>query len=273
MKHFSFLSTVLIAAVLTGCGSDDDMMTNSSVVTSSAINMSSAASMSSMSSAMSSEMSSSSMAAMVSLNYEVTVTNLTAGQPFSPLAITLHTREYAPFSIGMPASVGLEKIAEAGAASDYMTDANNHPGVMLTTLADGGTLPGTTKTTMLMTAIKTSDLPALHVSIVAMLGNTNDGFTGANGLAIGQLSIGESLSLNALSYDAGTEKNTESALTVPGPAAGGEGFNAVRDDITNHVTLHPGIVSMDDGNTASALTHLQRWDNPTARITIKRLAP
>jgi hypothetical protein len=213
------------------------------------------------------------MAAMLSLNYEVTVTNLTAGQPFSPLAITLHTPEFAPFSIGMAASLGLEKIAEAGDASDYMTNANNHAGVMLTSLADGGTLPGTTKTTILMTAINASDLAALHVSIVAMLGNTNDGFTGANSVAIGQLAIGESLNLNALSYDAGTEKNTESALTVPGPAAGGEGFNTARDDINNHVTLHPGIVSMDDGNATSALTHLQRWDNPTARITIKRLAP
>ena len=173
----------------------------------------------------------------------------------------------------MPASLGLEKIAEAGDASDYMTATNAAAGVMMTMLADGGTPPGGMKTTLVKTSIKESDLAMLHVSVLAMLGNTNDGFTGTPSLAIGQLAIGESISMHALSYDAGTEKNTESKMTVPGPAAGGEAFNAMRDDTTNHVTMHPGIVSMDDGLATSALTHLQRWDNPTARITIKRLAP
>jgi hypothetical protein len=37
--------------------------------------------------------------------------------------------------------------------------------------------------------------------------------------------------------------------------------------------MHPGIISKDDGLTTSALTSINRWDNPVARITITRLAP
>jgi hypothetical protein len=114
-----------------------------------------------------------------------------------------------------------------------------------------------------------------RLSLASMLGNSNDGFTGVSGESLSALAVGASSERDLLSYDAGTERNTESADTVPGPAtkdAGGrrEAFNAQRDDVINMVHLHPGIVSKDDGLPTSALTQAQRWDNPVARLTIKR---
>jgi len=73
-----------------------------------------------------------------------------------------------------------------------------------------------------------------------------------------------------MAYDAGTEANSETAATIPGPAAGGEGYNSTRDD-RDTVGGHPGVISADDGLTGSALDASHRFDNPVARITITRL--
>ena len=69
------------------------------------------------------------------------------------------------------------------------------------------------------------------LSAVTMLENTNDAFSGINAMNIMNLSVGESISMHLGSYDAGTEKNSEQKSTIPGPAAGGEGYNSNRDDV------------------------------------------
>jgi hypothetical protein len=102
-----------------------------------------------------------------------------------------------------------------------------------------------------------------------MLVNTNDAFSGFNAMDIANLEVGESISLRTGSYDAGTEKNSESMASIPGPAAGGEGYNEARDDV-DFVAMHPGVVSMDDGLMSSALTQAHRFDNPTLAITFTR---
>jgi hypothetical protein len=104
-----------------------------------------------------------------------------------------------------------------------------------------------------------------------MLVNTNDAFTGVTEVSLSGLELGESMTMNALSYDSGTEANSEALGTIPGPADGGEGFNSVRDDLADHVTLHSGAITMDDGLNTSVLTEAHRWDNPTARVTITRV--
>jgi len=83
------------------------------------------------------------------------------------------------------------------------------------------------------------------------------------------LAVGESLMVATRAYDAGTEANSETSATVPGPAGGGTGFNVVRDDV-DRVSLHSGVVSNQDGLPTSALSDLQRFDNPTARIVVTR---
>jgi hypothetical protein len=102
-----------------------------------------------------------------------------------------------------------------------------------------------------------------------MLVNTNDGFVGETQLDIGSLAIGESLNMNMAVWDAGTEANDESAATIPGPAAGGEGYNSVRDD-NDRVSFHAGVISQDDGLASSVLNATHRFLNPGARLTITR---
>jgi hypothetical protein len=70
-------------------------------------------------------------------------------------------------------------------------------------------------------------------------------------------------------YDAGTEANDEEAANVPDPAAGGEGFNASRNDV-DWVRIHPGVISSEDGLTGSALIGSHRFDNPVIKLTLTR---
>ena len=269
--NYQWFGFIGMALVLSGCGgSDSKPQTSTSSMSSMAMSSMAASSTAPMSS---SAMSSSSMAAMTALSYSVKITNLTAAQPLSPFAYTLHTSAFKPFTIGMPASMGLEMIAESGATADYLAEASANAAVIMANATNGMTVPGEYKEFMLNAMVPLGEEDQLYFSVLSMLVNTNDALTGLNNIALKQLAIGQSWTFDALSYDAGTEKNTELQASIPGPAAGGEGFNARRDDVANQVTMHPGAITRDDGKADSVLTQMHRWDNPVARITITRLAP
>lgn len=274
MKH-QLSGFICVALLLGGCGGSDSKSKprSSSAMAMSSMSVASSQMMMSSSAMHSSHMASSSMAAMAEIKYSILVTNLTAGQPFSPLAYSVHYPGFSPFVVGTPASPGLEKIAESGATDDFLADAKANAHVLLADHAAGLTLPGQTTTLNVSVMLDAAKMNELQFSFVNMLGNTNDGFSGIDSLAIGALGVGESLIVNAMSYDAGTEMNSESQATVPGPAGGGEGFNAMRDDMVDQVTMHPGVVTHDDGKVDSTLAQIHRWDNPVAKIVITRVAP
>jgi len=194
-------------------------------------------------------------------SYEISVTNLTQAQPMSPIAVMLHN-EGDFWQVGTSASNALEKLAESGDNSELLD--NN---IILVGKSGAGILPaGMSETIMLDIQ---DNIPA-KLSLATMLVNTNDAFTGINALAIENLAVNESISVFTSSYDAGTEKNSELMATIPGPAAGGEGFNSARDDV-DFVAMHAGIVSQDDGLMQSVLTQAHRFDNPSLKVTIKRV--
>jgi len=265
---------ICAALLLGGCGGSDSKSkpkSSSSMMSMSSMMVASSSTVT-MSSMASSQMVSS-MAAMTELKYSITVVNLTAGQPFSPLTYSFHYSGFSAFTVGMPATTGLEKIAESGASDDFLAEAMANPDVVLADHVAGLILPGQANMVNVHLNIEMAKISQLQFSAVNMLGNTNDAFSGVNGVAIGELAVGESLAINAMSYDAGTEMNSESHATIPGPAGGGEGFNATRDDMVNQVTMHPGVVTRDDGKMDSTLSQMHRWDNPVARIIITRIAP
>ena len=103
-----------------------------------------------------------------------------------------------------------------------------------------------------------------------MLVNTNDAFSGLNAMQVDNMAVGELISRTSIAYDAGTEADSEQATTIPGPAGGGEGFNAARDDQADRVSMHSGIVSRDDGFATSDLTEQHRFDNPVVMVRIVR---
>ncbi|SFM38114.1 spondin domain-containing protein [Rugamonas rubra] len=208
-------------------------------------------------------------------SYEITVVNLTAGQPLSPLVALAHNDGFSLFKVGDGASVALEHLAEGGESAPLAALAKDSQSVYASAVATAGLPPGAGNKAVLTLTVPLAALPTLRLSLASMLGNSNDGFTGVSAQSLATLAIGATVDTRLLGYDAGTERNTESADSVPGPAtanSGGkrEAFNAARDDAVNHVHLHPGIVSKDDGLPTSALTQAQRWDNPVALLSVKR---
>ena len=195
------------------------------------------------------------------VEYQVTVSNLTNAQPLSPVTVVLHQQGNL-WQIGQPASAMLEALAESGDNSALLSSQ-----MVLAGAAHDGILPPGEQ---VQVSVTTTDENAVMLSLATMLVNTNDGFSGLNAVMVHGLAVGDSLSFNAPVYDAGTEGNSEMPGTIPGPADGGEAFNAARDDV-DYVALHPGVVGSDDGLTDSVLTSMHKFDNPAVKVTISRL--
>ncbi|MBW7470774.1 spondin domain-containing protein [Marinobacter sp. M216] len=206
-----------------------------------------------------------------SFRYQVTITNLSAGQPFSPAAVVIHRSQWQAFTLGNGASVELERLAESGDNEAFLAEAGADASVLATETGMGLILPGATAE-IPASASGSSDSGFL-LTWMSMPVNTNDGLVGIRGIDLSELSTGDTRTYLAITYDAGTEANSESADTVPGPAASGlaEGFNAARDDIRDAVYIHPGVVTLDDGLDTSTLEGIQRWHNPIARVRIERV--
>lgn len=193
------------------------------------------------------------------------VQNNTAGQPISPPLVLTHDNGYQLFQFGMQASVPLEHLAEGG---------DNQP--LIGTVADNGALfsyavgtgviaPGAQQSVMFMLTEPNST----HVTMAGMLVNTNDAFF-AEKMDISDLAVGQSLTVQAPIWDSGTEQNTETALTIPGPAGNGVGFAPQRNDV-NRITTHRGVISNQDGLVGSALNGTHRFLNPPVTITVSRV--
>jgi hypothetical protein len=208
--------------------------------------------------------------------FEVTLVNLTAGQPLSPMLAIVHNDGFTLFKEGDIASVALEYIAESGNTAPLSALIADSKSVITSASGPATPLvPGPDNMVKLTLTVPLSSLATSRLSFASMLGNTNDGFTGVNAESLANLALNASRTIDLLAYDAGTEANTESADTVPGPATANasgkhEGFNPMRDDVISTIHIHPGVVSKDDGLPGSALTQAQRWDNPVATLKIRR---
>lgn len=194
--------------------------------------------------------------------YTVTLKNITNAQPFAPAAVIVQnsTSNFDSFTVGESASIGLETLVESGNPQVLLDEAND-ANVLYTNKFDGLTTPGGSKSLTF-----TVDNGSVNLSLVSMPVKTNDGFVGINNI---DLNFTGSKSYNLNVYDAGTEKNDELASTVPG--LGGIGFDSTRDDLADIVTIHPGLVTKDDGLSTSGLSFSDKWDNPAAVLTIQRI--
>lgn len=197
-------------------------------------------------------------------SYEIILTNLTGAQPIAPVAVVLHTSGYSAGSLGTSASVALEKLAEGGDNTMVLSEATAHASVLTSVAGAGVLMPATSETLM----ANVSDWTGLQLSVVGMLVNTNDGFAALQGLDISALAVGESTVAFLPVFDAGTEANTETAATMPG--TGGTGFDALRDDV-GFISVHRGVVTVDDGLATSGLMDQHRFDNPAVKVSIRRI--
>jgi hypothetical protein len=201
-------------------------------------------------------------------SYLVTLTNLTAAQPISPPLLVLHDGSYQLFEIGSTASAGFEIMAEGGDNSTLQNEADAASDVVSTVAGSAPIGPGASSEFIIDAAVSQQ---TVGLSLAGMLVNTNDAVTGVASIDISSLPINESMVLNAIAYDAGTEANSEASGTIPGPADGGEGFNAARDDITDQITVHSGVITSDDGLATSVLGDQHRFLNPVLRVEVERI--
>jgi hypothetical protein len=189
--------------------------------------------------------------------YEVTVTNITPGQPIAPFMVATHKAGMSFFEAGAAPAPELADLAEAGNGVPMAEKLRGTYGVSAAEVAAGGIGPGGSMT------VKIMGNPGDHLSLGAMLGNTNDAFAGLEdvGLPKGRRVI----TYMAPAYDAGTETNDELCATVPGPACKGEALSP-DDEGEGIVTIHNGIHGIG-GLMANELD----WRNPVAKVVIKRV--
>ncbi len=176
------------------------------------------------------------------LDYTIRFTNLTNNQPISPVAVILHRAGYASFTDGVSASTNLEQMAEGGDNSFIISEAMA-AAEYITHDSTAGPVPPKSIASDIVLSLPAVDADDVRLTVLGMLVNTNDAFTGLNAMDISNMTDGDVRSFNAPTWDSGTELNTETAASMPGPAAGGEGFNSARDDIFDRVHFHTGVVT------------------------------
>ncbi|WP_065204650.1 spondin domain-containing protein [Shewanella woodyi] len=206
---------------------------------------------------------------------EISITNLTQGNHFTPILITAHDNTSHQFQAGEMASPALQKMAEGGDIADLMAAATGNNELTVGNPTEGLLAPGgKVNEIMLDTQSMT------HLSIVAMVLPTNDAFIGLDAWEIPTTPGTYTINVNA--YDAGTEANDEivNGGGMPGapgiPAAPGmdAGMNGtgVSDTSTNDkVHIHPGVLGdMDEAGGISDLdSRIHRWLNPVARVVVE----
>jgi hypothetical protein len=206
----------------------------------------------------------------VQRSYTVSLTNLTANQPLAPTALVFHQPGSGIWAPGDSADNDLEVLAEGGDPQPLL-DAAAGRSEVVRVLGGSGIIPPGGKETINLTLSgdEFSENQPLAITLATMLVNTNDAFAGVSGAALPVLAVGEGRTWYLPAYDAGTEANSETAATVPGPAAGGEGFAAARDDV-DRIAIHPGVISFQDGLDQSVLDGSHRWDNPVLKLEFTR---
>lgn len=210
-------------------------------------------------------------------SYEVSVTNLTYGIHFTPLILATHSPDAQIFSAGQAASSQLQAIAEGGDTSSMAALLESIGATVAN--GDGLVAPGGTATFMI------DDANGSVLSLAGMLLPTNDGFVGLNSVHLPTGGAGDSVTYNALGYDAGTEANDElvgsgapgeTGFPAPPPVvASGTGTNGtgVPGDAEGFVHIHRNVIGDLDpeGGVSDINAAVHRWLNPVARVTITKL--
>jgi hypothetical protein len=195
--------------------------------------------------------------------YEITITNLTSGQPITPAVFAAHNGGHAIFGVGHQASDGLQQLAENGGVPVLAAEvASSHRVVASTVVGSAPLAPGTSASTSIEVVGR-----ATTFSLASMLVCTNDGFGGIDGDRL-PTQVGEARSYNARAYDAGTEVNTELFADLVPPCDGdpNTGTGMSNPDLAENGTVqrHRGIQGVGD------LTAAHAWSGPVIRVTIER---
>jgi Spondin_N len=185
--------------------------------------------------------------------WRVTVANLTpaGSQPLSPPLFVVHSRKADVWSVGEIASHGVAAIAEDANNAVLESALPQVQGVKSVFTGMGGPIPsGQSRTYTVQTEGRFNRL-----SLLTMLVNTNDAFTGLDSMRA------RAATLATMAYDAGSERNNELMSHIPGPCCNNP---FVRDPEGALIRPHEGITGRGQLSPA-----VYDWSDPVARITIE----
>lgn len=183
--------------------------------------------------------------------YELSITNLTKGQPITPPVLAVSTHRFNLYTLGEEASQGLKDLSQDGKTELLKTELED-VGIKVI-VGKGLTMPGQKQ--MIRFNAREKD----YVSLAGMLAKTNDAFVGARNIPL-RLKRGESKSLLINTYDSGAELNNESMDFIP---AFGSSASTVESE--GFVHPHPGIYGIADLKPET-----DAFSSMSAKITIKR---
>jgi len=195
--------------------------------------------------------------------FEVTVTNITAGVYFTPIIASAHPSDVAMFELATEASPELQAIAEGGDVSS-MAALLESVGASVSTSAG---LLGPGQSTSL--TVSTSDSNT-RLSLSSMLLPTNDGFLGLNSIALPE-SGGMTEYHFSRGYDAGTEANDE--LIGSGASGTGTGGIGVPATAEGFISVHRGVLGDLDpeGGYSDINAAVHTFNSPVARIAVRMI--
>ena len=183
--------------------------------------------------------------------YHVEIAGLDPGQPISPAAVVIHGQNYKLFEVGMPATMGLEGLAEDGMAHGLADEAQGMPDVFASLV--GGSAPTFTAHKFII-----EGHPGQLFSFACMLAKTNDIFVGAAGVELP--ADGNPVTVETMAYDAGTEENTGMAAHIP--AFGNVGVGPTENGTVQVINSY---AVQDDPGASGPVSYT--WP-PAARLTI-----
>ncbi len=207
-------------------------------------------------------------------NVSVEITNLTNGIYYTPLLMATHPESTHLFQSGTTASANLQAMAEGGDTTGLISDLAAISADISDNPAGGLLAPGMSASATFPKGGKNT-----HLSIVAMLLPTNDGFVGLDALKIPNAKGVYTYFLNG--YDAGTEANNEvingggapGTLGIPADpggnsGTGGTGITTSENNMTVHI--HRGVLGDNDlnGGASDLSSTVHRWLNPVAKMVI-----
>jgi hypothetical protein len=135
----------------------------------------------------------------VTVQYSVTVKNVSEDQPLSPGVFVTHTSDATLDFQGTQSPVALEPLAEYGANDDFIAFLGDVPGVLSIYAVNEPIAPGEEITFN----VEADNSGNVYISGIQMVVGSNDGYALMNAVRLD----GEAVTVEALNYDNGTEEN------------------------------------------------------------------
>lgn len=210
-----------------------------------------------------------------SVTYEVTVTNLTPGQPITPPLLVTHSKDMGLFTVGEMASEQLRQLVENGNADPMVQSMTGNEKVFDIVQGQAPLVPandpGETGLGYSETFTITAAGNQKYLSFASMLVCTNDGFAGIDAVRLPHYS---EKTVYAKAYDARTESNTEDFADMVPPCQGAIGISSEDEGTgeSNPEISEDGIIIPHTGIMGGAdLTSAHAWSNPAVKIDIVRM--